>query len=78
MSVYQLCYCLQSLLLLLRKKLVLQQSKNVTAKCTETQSPPPSIQFSLVERVFIENDHSEVHIISFNFIQSGFFYLLLL
>ena len=29
------------------QKLVLQQSKNVTAKCTETLSPPPSIQFSL-------------------------------
>ena len=36
------------LLLLLRKKLVLQQSKNITAKCTETLSPPPSIQFSLL------------------------------
>jgi len=31
------------------QKLVLQQSKNVTAKCAETQSPPPSIQFSLTE-----------------------------
>ena len=29
------------------QKLVLQQSKNVTAKCTETLSPPPPIQFSL-------------------------------
>ena len=29
------------------QKLVLQQSKNVTEKCTETLSPPPSIQFSL-------------------------------
>ena len=29
------------------QKLNLQQSKNVTAKCTETLSPPPSIQFSL-------------------------------
>ena len=29
------------------QNLVLQQSKNVTAKCTETQSPPPSIQFSI-------------------------------
>ena len=73
MSVYHLCYCLQSLLLLLRIKLVLQQSKNVTAKCTETQSPTPSIQFFLVKRVFKENDHSEVHIISFNFIQSGYY-----
>ena len=27
------------------QKLVLQQSINVTAKCTETLSPPPSIQF---------------------------------
>ena len=29
------------------QKLVLQQSKNVTAKCTETLSPPPSIQYLL-------------------------------
>ena len=33
------------------QKLVLQQSKNVTAKCTETQSPPPTIQFSLSFRI---------------------------
>ena len=42
MFVYHLCYCLQSLLLLVRK--------NVTAKCTESQSPLPSIQFSLYNR----------------------------
>ena len=30
------------------QKLVLQQSKNVTAKCTETLSPHPSIQYLLV------------------------------
>ena len=30
------------------QKLVLQLSKNVTAKCTENQSPTPSIQFSLM------------------------------
>ena len=29
------------------QKLVLQQSKNVTAKYTETLFPPPCIQFSL-------------------------------
>ena len=29
--------------------LVFQQSKNVTAKCTETLLPPPCIQFSLVQ-----------------------------
>ena len=29
------------------QKLVLQQSKNVRAKCTETLSPPPSIQYLL-------------------------------
>ena len=29
------------------QKLVLQQSKNVTAKCKETLSPPPSIQYLL-------------------------------
>ena len=49
MSVYHLCYCLQSLLSLLRQKLVLKQSKSVTAKCTETLLPPPCIQFSLLE-----------------------------
>ena len=35
------------LIIVVAQKLVLQQSKNVTAKCTETQSLPPSIQFSL-------------------------------
>ena len=44
MSVYYLCYCLQSLLLLL----VLQQSKNVTEKCTETLSPLLLFNISLV------------------------------
>ena len=29
------------------QKLVLQQSKNVKAKCTETLSPPPSIKYLL-------------------------------
>jgi len=29
------------------QKLVLQQSKNFTAKCTETLMPPPSIQYLL-------------------------------
>ena len=29
------------------KKLVLPQSKNVTAKCTETLSPTPTIQYVL-------------------------------
>ena len=38
------------------QKLVLQQSKNVTAKCTETLSPPLSIQFSLNLLVSVEND----------------------
>ena len=49
-------------------KLVLQQSKNVTAKCTETLLPPPSIQFSLHISIYnkkifnglpTENDTSE-------------------
>ena len=35
-------------IIVVRQKLVLQQSKNVTAKCTETLSPPPSIKFSLL------------------------------
>ena len=34
-------------IIVVTQKLVLQQSKNVTEKCTETLSPPPSIQFSL-------------------------------
>jgi len=34
-------------IIVVTQKLVLQQSKNATAKCTETLSPPPSIQFSL-------------------------------
>ena len=33
-------------IIVVTQKLVLQQSKNVTAKCTETLSPLPSIQFS--------------------------------
>ena len=48
MSVYHLCYCLQSIIIVVTQKLVLQQSKNFRAKSTETLSPPPSIQFSLV------------------------------
>ena len=35
-------------IIVVTQKLVLQQSKNVTAKCTETLSHPPSIQFSLL------------------------------
>ena len=34
-------------IIVVTQKLVLQQSKNVTAKCTETLLPPPCIQFSL-------------------------------
>ena len=34
-------------IIVVTQKLVLQQSKNVTAKCTETLSPPPSIQYFL-------------------------------
>ena len=34
-------------IIIVEQNLNLQQSKNVTAKCTETQSPPSSIQFSL-------------------------------
>ena len=30
------------------QKLVLQQSKNVMAKCTENLSPPPCVLFSLI------------------------------
>ena len=32
-------------IIVVAQKLVLQQSKNVTAKCTEPLSPPPSIQY---------------------------------
>jgi len=35
-------------IIVVTQKLVLQQSKNATAKCTETLSPPPWIQFSLI------------------------------
>ena len=34
------------------QKQVLQQSKNVTANCTETLLPPPCIQFSLFKTVY--------------------------
>ena len=34
-------------IIVVTQKLVLQQSKNVTAKCTETLSPPPSIKYLL-------------------------------
>ena len=34
-------------IIVVTQKQVLQQSKNVTAKCTVTLLPPPSIQFSL-------------------------------
>ena len=34
-------------IIVITQKLVLQQSKNVTAKCTETLLPPPCIQFSM-------------------------------
>ena len=34
-------------IIVVTQKLVLQQSKNATAKCTETLSPPPSIQYLL-------------------------------
>ena len=38
-----------TIFIIVTQKLVLQQSKNVTAKCTETEtlSPPPSIQYLL-------------------------------
>ena len=44
-----------ALVIVVMQKLVLQQSKNVTAKCTETLMPPPCIQISsfyLVNTVF--------------------------
>ena len=34
-------------IIVVTQKLVLKQSKNVTEKCTETLSPPPSIQYLL-------------------------------
>ena len=37
-----------ALIIVVTQKLVLQQSKNVIAKCTETLLPPPCIQFSLI------------------------------
>ena len=38
-------------IIVVTRKLVLQQSKNVTAKCTETLLPPPCIQFSLLRSI---------------------------
>ena len=35
-------------IIVVTQKLVLQRSKNVTAKCTENLSPPPCILYSLV------------------------------
>ena len=49
MSVYHLCYCLQSICFCYAKT----SSSAVTAKCTDTLSPPPSIQFSLVIDIHI-------------------------
>ena len=42
------------------QKLVFQQSKNVRAKCTETLSPPTSIQFSLLLQFVAISDFSFV------------------
>ena len=41
--------------------IVFQRSKNVTAKCTETLSPPPSIQY-LLELKYVETEDGRVHI----------------
>ena len=41
-------------------KLVLLRSKYVTAKCTETLSPPPSIQFSLSRSTFIASRYKYI------------------
>ena len=49
MSVYHL---FTIFIIFITQKLVLQQSKYVTAKCTETLLPPPYIQFSLVYFVY--------------------------
>ena len=38
-------------IIVVTQKLVLRQSKYVTAKCTETLLPPPCIQFSLIQQV---------------------------
>ena len=40
-------------IIVVTQKPVLQQSKNVTAKCAETLSPPPSIQYLLDKDVFL-------------------------
>ena len=41
-------FTLDAFAIVVTQKLVLQQSKYFTAKCTETLSPTPSIQFSLM------------------------------
>ena len=39
-------------IIIVTQNLVLQQSKNVTTKCTETLSPRPSIQYLLGAGVY--------------------------
>ena len=47
-------------IIVVTQKPVLQQSKNATAKCTETISPPPSIQFSLVVNILCSYTFSTI------------------
>ena len=49
-------------IIVVTQKLVLQHSKNVTAKCTETLLPPPCIQFSLVKTVQFQKNRGFVHV----------------
>ena len=48
-------------IIVVTQKLVLQQSKNVTAKCTETLSPPPCIQFSLCDLMICDKTFFSKH-----------------
>ena len=48
------------------QKLVHQQSKNVTAKCTETLSPPPSIQYLLRKNYFLLSKRKRQPVLNWN------------
>ena len=69
-TAFALCYCCYT------QKLVLLRSKNVTAKCTETLSPPPSIQYLLAQAHGFRHSTRSVKAFFFNmgnFCQSLFF-----
>ena len=54
-------------IIVVTQKLVLQRSKNVTAKCTENLSPPPCILYSLL----ITNETKSLLRPKFQFLKLG-------